>query len=92
MRQIAWDTRFFATTRGRVLASDGTPLAANAPSTVVTVEPRTLLESPDEGRALVASVAQATGSWDLTWAVTAVLALAGIAVALVVSRRIPRAP
>lgn len=45
--------------RGRVLSSDGTPLAANAPSTVVTVEPRTLLESPDEGRALVASVAQA---------------------------------
>jgi penicillin-binding protein 2 len=45
--------------RGRLLAADGTPLAANAPSTVVTVEPRTLLESQDEGRALVASVAEA---------------------------------
>ncbi|MEX5263450.1 MFS transporter [Kocuria sp. CPCC 205231] len=44
------------------------------------------------GPPAVASVAQATGSWDLTWAVTAVLALAGIAVALVVSRRIPREP
>ena len=36
--------------RGRVLAADGTPLVANEPSTVVTVEPRTLLESEDDAR------------------------------------------
>ncbi len=47
--------------RGRVLARDGTTLAGNAPSTVVTVEPEVLLEQPDEGRALVTSVADALG-------------------------------
>ncbi|GAA5160792.1 penicillin-binding protein 2 [Ornithinimicrobium tianjinense] len=47
--------------RGRILAADGTPLAANAPSTVVTVDPETLLESEDEGRALVTQVAHALG-------------------------------
>ncbi|TQM96178.1 penicillin-binding protein 2 [Ornithinimicrobium humiphilum] len=45
--------------RGRLLAADGTPLAANAPSSVVTVEPEVLLESEDEGRALITSVADA---------------------------------
>jgi penicillin-binding protein 2 len=45
--------------RGRLLADDGTPLAANAPSTVVTVDPATLLESQDQGLALVTSVAEA---------------------------------
>lgn len=45
--------------RGRILAADGTPLAANAPTTVVTVDPRVLLEAEDEGRALLRSVAQA---------------------------------
>ncbi|GGK66646.1 penicillin-binding protein 2 [Ornithinimicrobium pekingense] len=45
--------------RGRVLAADGTPLVANVPSTVVTVEPRVLLESEDEGRSLIASAADA---------------------------------
>lgn len=44
--------------RGRILAADGTPLAANAPVTVVTVEPRVLLEAEDEGRALIEEVAQ----------------------------------
>src|SRR5690606_21171476 len=43
--------------RGRILAADGTVLVANAPTTVVTIEPETLLESPDEGRALIESVA-----------------------------------
>ncbi|NLG23661.1 MAG: penicillin-binding protein 2 [Actinomycetales bacterium] len=43
--------------RGRVLAADGTALVANAPTTVVTIDPRTLLESDDEGRALIEQVA-----------------------------------
>ena len=47
--------------RGRILAQDGTPLAANAPATVVTVDPETLLESEDQGRALVTGVAGALG-------------------------------
>lgn len=45
--------------RGRILAADGRPLVANSPSTVVTVEPETILDSEDEGRALVADVAAA---------------------------------
>ncbi|MFW6187388.1 MAG: MFS transporter [Actinomycetota bacterium] len=44
------------------------------------------------GPPAVAAVAQATGTWDLTWAVTGALALGGVAVALAVSRRIPREP
>ncbi len=43
--------------RGRVLAADGTPVVTNTASSVVTVDPEVLLESEDEGRALVASVA-----------------------------------
>ncbi len=43
--------------RGRILAADGTPLAANAPTAVVTVEPEVLLEAEDEGRALIEEVA-----------------------------------
>ncbi|MCK0111530.1 penicillin-binding protein 2 [Ornithinimicrobium sp. F0845] len=43
--------------RGRILAADGTLLVANAPTTVVTVDPRVLLESDDEGRALIEQVA-----------------------------------
>lgn len=43
--------------RGRILAADGTPLAANAPTTVVTIDPTALLEAQDEGRALIDSVA-----------------------------------
>lgn len=43
--------------RGRILAADGTPLAANAPVTVVTVDPGVLLEAEDEGRALIEEVA-----------------------------------
>lgn len=42
------------------------------------------------GPPAVAAVAQATGTWDLTWTVTGGLAVAGIAAALLVSRRIPR--
>ncbi len=45
--------------RGRILAADGSPLVANDASSVLTVDPQVLLESPDEGRALLASVAQA---------------------------------
>ncbi|WP_299517757.1 penicillin-binding protein 2 [uncultured Serinicoccus sp.] len=45
--------------RGRVLAADGTPVVANAASSVVTVDPQVLLESDDGGADLVASVAEA---------------------------------
>ncbi|MGB6022713.1 MAG: penicillin-binding protein 2 [Ornithinimicrobium sp.] len=45
--------------RGRILAADGEPLAANAPSTVVTLDPAVLADSDDEGLALVEQVAQA---------------------------------
>ncbi|MFK5633093.1 penicillin-binding protein 2 [Ornithinimicrobium sp. LYQ103] len=45
--------------RGRVLAADRTPLVRNVPSTVVTVDTETILESDDEGRALVESLATA---------------------------------
>ncbi|MFI7583201.1 CynX/NimT family MFS transporter [Kocuria sp. M1N1S27] len=44
------------------------------------------------GPPAVAAVAQATGTWDLTWTVTAALALTGVAVGLAASRRIPREP
>nr|WP_237565599.1 penicillin-binding protein 2 [Ornithinimicrobium cavernae] len=43
--------------RGRILAADGSPLAANDPVAVVTVEPETLMEAEDEGRALIEAVA-----------------------------------
>ncbi|MGC1209488.1 MAG: penicillin-binding transpeptidase domain-containing protein, partial [Ornithinimicrobium sp.] len=45
--------------RGRILAADGTPLAANAPSTVVTIDPAVLADTDDEGLALVEQVAAA---------------------------------
>ncbi|WP_298891129.1 penicillin-binding protein 2 [uncultured Serinicoccus sp.] len=45
--------------RGRVLAADGTPVVANAASSVVTVDPQVLLEADDGGADLVASVADA---------------------------------
>ncbi len=45
--------------RGRILASDGEPLAANAPRTVVTVDPAVLADTDDEGLALVEQVAGA---------------------------------
>lgn len=45
--------------RGRILADDGTPLVTNSATSVVTVDPEVLLESPDQGRALVTSVATA---------------------------------
>lgn len=48
--------------RGRILAADGTLLVANAPTTVVTLDPRTLLESEDEGRSLIE---EAAGELDL---------------------------
>lgn len=47
--------------RGRILAADGTLLAGNAPTTVVTVDPAVLLESDDEGRSLVEDAAAALG-------------------------------
>lgn len=42
------------------------------------------------GPPAVAAVAQAAGTWDLTWTVTGGLAVVGIAVALLVSGRVPR--
>src|SRR5690606_24660685 len=64
--------------RGRVLAADGTPLAANAPMTVVTVEPEAVLEAPDEGRALVAAVAEAVGvPFEQLWGRTRLCGTAG---------------
>lgn len=47
--------------RGRILAADGTPLAGNAPTTVVSVAPEAVVEVPDEGSGLVAGVAEALG-------------------------------
>ncbi|AXH97979.1 penicillin-binding protein [Ornithinimicrobium avium] len=59
--------------RGRLLAADGTPLATNAPSTVVTVEPEVLLESADGGRGLVEKVARGLGlSGEQLWGRTLV--------------------
>jgi penicillin-binding protein 2 len=64
--------------RGRILAADGTPLAANAPMTVVTVEPEAVLEAPDEGRALVAAVAEAVGvPFEQLWGRTRLCGTAG---------------
>ncbi|MDO5740707.1 MAG: penicillin-binding protein 2 [Ornithinimicrobium sp.] len=45
--------------RGRILAQDGTLLAANEPSTVVTVDPEVVMEAQDQGRALISDVASA---------------------------------
>ncbi|MGD8150215.1 penicillin-binding protein 2 [Ornithinimicrobium sp. Y1694] len=45
--------------RGRILAADGTPLAANAPSTVITIDPVAVMESEDDGRAVIEDVAAA---------------------------------
>ncbi len=47
--------------RGRILAADGTPLAANKPSAVVTIEPSALVDADDEGRELLADVANQLG-------------------------------
>ena len=59
--------------RGRILAADGTPLAANAPTTVVTIDPTVLLEAEDEGRALIDAVAgELDTSADQLWGRTRV--------------------
>ncbi|MGB7449893.1 MAG: penicillin-binding transpeptidase domain-containing protein [Ornithinimicrobium sp.] len=47
--------------RGRILDAAGDPLAANAASTVVTVDPTVLAEATDEGRGLLAGVARNLG-------------------------------
>lgn len=48
--------------RGRLLAADGTVLAGNEPTTVLTLDPRLLVESPEEElRGLVEDVAEALG-------------------------------
>lgn len=44
--------------RGRILDAAGEPLAGNAPSTVVTVDPAVLAQSQDAGSALVQNVAE----------------------------------
>lgn len=47
--------------RGRILAADGTPLVANTPSAVVTLDPSALANSDDEGQALLSDVAAQLG-------------------------------
>lgn len=47
--------------RGRILAADGTALADNAPTSVVTLDPELLLAGPGEVRSLVARVAGVLG-------------------------------
>lgn len=44
--------------RGRILDAAGEPLAGNAPSTVITVDPAVLAQSQDAGLALVQNVAE----------------------------------
>lgn len=64
--------------RGRVLAADGTALVTNQTSSVLTMDPQVLLESPDEGRALLTSTAQELGlDPDRVWGRTRVCGSAG---------------
>jgi len=59
--------------RGRILATDGTALAANRPSAVVTIEASALVDADDEGRELLADVADQLGrSPDDVWGRTRV--------------------
>lgn len=44
--------------RGRILAADGSPLAANTSTAVVTIDPALLVESEDDARALIGRVAE----------------------------------
>lgn len=46
--------------RGRILTADGTPIVANQASTVVTIDPAAL-NTQDQGRAVVAAVADELG-------------------------------
>ncbi len=47
--------------RGRILANDGTPLAANKPSAVVTIEPSALVNADDQRPELLADLADQLG-------------------------------
>ncbi|MBA2695927.1 MAG: penicillin-binding protein, partial [Actinobacteria bacterium] len=64
--------------RGRILGLDGTPLVGNEPSSVLTMDPQVLLESPDEGRALLAAAARELGlEPDRVWGRTRLCGTAG---------------
>ncbi|WP_076263119.1 penicillin-binding transpeptidase domain-containing protein [Intrasporangium flavum] len=64
--------------RGRILDRTGAPLAANTFTTTVTIERATLVDAPDGGRALVASVANALGlPFDRLWGKTMLCGTAG---------------
>lgn len=64
--------------RGRILAADDTALVTNEPSSVLTMDPQVLLESADEGRALLTSTARALGlDPDQVWGRTRVCGGAG---------------
>ncbi|MGI8948424.1 MAG: penicillin-binding protein 2 [Ornithinimicrobium sp.] len=64
--------------RGRILGLDGTPLVSNEPSSVLTMDPQVLLESPDEGRALLAAAARELGlEPDRVWGRTRLCGTAG---------------
>lgn len=59
--------------RGRILATDGTPLAVNKASAVVTIEPGALVNAADDGQELLADVAAELGlSPDSVWGRTRV--------------------
>jgi penicillin-binding protein 2 len=57
-----------AAVRGRILDRNGVPLVDNTTETLVTLDRRTLVDSPDHGRDLVQRVAQVLGaSFDQLW-------------------------
>lgn len=47
--------------RGRILAADGTPLAANASTTVLTIDPTVVADRADGGEALLRRIAPLVG-------------------------------
>lgn len=49
-------------TRGRILASDGTPFVRNIAHTTVTIDPQVMREEKDKGRSIVEAVATAVGA------------------------------
>jgi len=64
--------------RGRILDRDGLPLVANRFTTTVTVPRSVLLDAPDGGRSLVASVAAALDRpFDELWGKTTLCGTAG---------------
>ncbi|MFL0460006.1 peptidoglycan D,D-transpeptidase FtsI family protein [Kytococcus sedentarius] len=49
-------------TRGRILASDGTPFVRNIAHSTVTIDPQVMREQDDEGRSIVDAVAREVGA------------------------------